>query len=38
MKEAAALLGATLSEETKTDQALSRLAGSVNPVALAKAA
>jgi ferritin-like metal-binding protein YciE len=38
MKEAAALLGATLSEETKTDQALSKLAEKVNPVALAKAA
>ncbi len=38
MKEAAALLGATLAEETKTDQVLSRLAGSVNPDALAKAA
>jgi ferritin-like metal-binding protein YciE len=38
MKEAAELLGATLAEETKTDQALSKLAGAVNPVALAKAA
>jgi ferritin-like metal-binding protein YciE len=38
MKEAAELLGATLAEETKTDQALSRLAGAVNPTALAKAA
>ncbi len=38
MKEAATLLGATLAEETKTDQALSKLAGSVNTVAVAKAA
>jgi ferritin-like metal-binding protein YciE len=38
MTEAAALLGATLAEETKTDQALSRMAGSVNPAALGKAA
>jgi ferritin-like metal-binding protein YciE len=39
MKEAAALLGATLAEETKADQTLSGLAaGSVNQKALAKAA
>ncbi len=39
MKEAADILGQTLAEETKTDQALSKLAaGSVNKSALAKAA
>jgi ferritin-like metal-binding protein YciE len=38
MKEAAALLGATLAEVSKTDQALSKLPVSVNPTALAKAA
>jgi ferritin-like metal-binding protein YciE len=39
MKEAAAFLGATLAEETKADQTLSRLAASsVNQKALAKAA
>lgn len=39
MKEAAELLGATLTEETRTDQALSKLAsGSVNKSALGKAA
>jgi ferritin-like metal-binding protein YciE len=39
MKEAADILGETLAEETRTDQALSKLAsGSVNKAALAKAA
>jgi ferritin-like metal-binding protein YciE len=38
MTEAAALLGATLAEETKTDQALSKLAAAVNASSLAKAA
>ena len=39
MKEAAELLGATLAEETKTDQALSKLASaSVNKMAQTKAA
>ncbi len=38
MKDAAALLGESLAEETKTDQALSKLSSSINPTALAKAA
>ncbi|MCZ8184005.1 MAG: DUF892 family protein [Beijerinckiaceae bacterium] len=38
MKEAAALLGATLAEETKADLSLSKLATLVNPTGLSKAA
>lgn len=38
MKQAADLLGATLAEEARTDQALSKLAVSVNQTALPKAA
>ncbi len=38
LKDAAALLGATLAEETKTDVLLSKIADVVNPTAMPKAA